>query len=133
MDPDYTWSLFNPVRHTEIAKILLENPRSANKKRLDYYIGFMDQNLVDLSHIIRTPVFIIKGLAPYRDYVVIDAEIPILKNIVGFAAQYPPEQLYQDLACFMSPPEPTLVEIGDRDKINQHGFDLRQSFRHRKQ
>src|ERR1019366_2001257 len=55
-----------------------------------------------------------------------------------FATKLSPEQLYQDLSCFMgntmrgSPDIDTPVKLADKDRIVQHGFDLKQSFRHRK-
>lgn len=57
---------------------------------------------------------------------------------LGFASIIPAETLYQDIEWYfanviyhgvdINPP----VTISDTDRITQHGFDLKQSFRHRK-
>lgn len=67
----------------------------------------------------------------------IEGKTPRLKDL-GLSSLYPAEALYQDIAYFVGNvlhPSPDLappVFIADKDKIVQYGFDLKQSFRHRK-
>jgi len=67
----------------------------------------------------------------------IERKIPVLADY-KFGAVREATQLYQDLSYFMGNtihPSPDLappVQVSDKDRIVQHGFDLRQSFRHRK-
>lgn len=62
-------------------------------------------------------------------------EIPILSRL-GFAAHFPAEQVYQELALFMgntlntNPDITPPAKVSDKDRILQHGFDLKRSFRH---
>jgi len=62
---------------------------------------------------------------------------PILSEL-GFASIYPADKLFQDISYFIgnvmrgSPDIKPPVEIENKDKILAHGFDLKQSFRHRK-
>ncbi len=62
---------------------------------------------------------------------------PMLSEI-GLASVYPADKLFQDISYFIgnvmkeSPDIKPPVEIHDKDKITGHGFDLKQSFRHRK-
>jgi hypothetical protein len=64
-------------------------------------------------------------------------KLPILSEI-GFASIYPADKLFQDISYFIgnvmkdSPDVKPPVEIEDKHKIVGHGFDLKQSFRHRK-
>jgi hypothetical protein len=60
--------------------------------------------------------------------------IPILSEY-GVASVYPAEKIYQDISSFLgwlvdNPPIPD-NQTND-EKITSHGFDLKQSFRHRK-
>lgn len=95
---------------------------------------------LQMSIILKQPVFIIN----YHDgstkatVFVLDELIPNLGQM-GFARYQSAEQLYQDMAYFVGnqmQPSPDLVVVDnmtDREKVVQHGFDLRQSFRHRKE
>ena len=69
--------------------------------------------------------------------IVIDKNIPILQEY-GINHYIQPEQLYQDIAYYVSNKMVTSPDLEvhdnmtDKEKIVQHGFDLKQSFRHRK-
>ena len=94
-----------------------------------------------ISQKIEQPVFIINDIIwdyKKREYrYVIDKNIPILLEY-GINHYIQPEQLYQDIAYFTSNKmvtSPDLVvndNMTDKEKILQHGFDVKQSFRHRK-
>lgn len=65
---------------------------------------------------------------------------PIIPNLgdCGFAKYMDPELLYQEISYFITnklsanPDTVVPVQIEDKYKITQAGFDLKQSFRHRK-
>ena len=96
---------------------------------------------LELSKLILHPVFLINNV--YYDYkikkhrIVLDKNIPVLSEY-GIPHHIQPEQLYQDIAYFVSnkmvssPDLEVHYNMTDKEKIVQHGFDLKQSFRHRK-
>lgn len=100
-------------------------------------IGVERPELVLLSKAVGHPVFMIDAIYGHRGLVVINGECPVLSN-VGLATHYPAEQLYQDLSYFLvnkmqdSPDVAPTTLSTDKEKIVQHGFDLQQSFRHRR-
>lgn len=122
--------LFNFQKH----KHLLD-PRDWGNKIIRLQIGVERRSLVELSKKIGHPVFEILHHGNKATY--INGDCPILGNL-GFASVYPAEQLYQDLSYFIvnkmkdSPDLAPRIEISDKEKITQHGFDVKQSFRHRK-
>lgn len=101
----------------------------------EYYIGRSSQKLVDLSKNIKAPVFTITVLS--RDSMIIEERVPVL-NSLGVPSIINAQQMYQNIAYFLSnvmvesadtkPP----VNVSDMDLIRAKGFDLKQSFRHRK-
>lgn len=109
---------------------------------LNWYLGSApDDALLAFTKKLNTPVFVFEGSARggFNSHLMVrvDSEIPVLGNI-GFASIYKPEQLYQDLSYFMGnvirdSPDTALPHVlTDKERIVQHGFDLKQSFRHRK-
>ena len=74
---------------------------------------------------------------PPTTRIIIDKNIPILQEY-GVNNYIQPEQLYQDIAYYVSNKMVTSPDLevhdnmSDKEKIAQHGFDLKQSFRHRK-
>jgi len=103
-------------------------------------VNCWDDDLIGLSVALNAPVFVIEGY--HYDYrnrktvLKIDSKIPILAEL-GIPALHSAEQIYQDIAYFIgnkmkeSPDLKPPVNVSDKDRIVQHGFDLRQSFRHR--
>lgn len=106
-----------------------------------FQYGKLDAELVQLSRAVGAPVFVIERYS-YIDSnydtcgLLIQPDIPKLGEI-GLAAYYPAEQLYQDLSYLMGnlmhdcPDLKPPSSVSDKDKIVQHGFDVKQSFRHR--
>jgi hypothetical protein len=94
-----------------------------------------------LSKFIQQPVFLINRVGYdftiKKHRIVIDKNIPVLSEY-GVAHYIQPEQLYQDIAYYvsnkmvLSPDLEVHDNMTDKEKIVQHGFDLKQSFRHRK-
>lgn len=113
---------------------------------IDYFFGTSDESSIQLCRTLHQPVFLCINDWEYIDarprkkqvdYVVIDCELPILRDL-GFTSVYSAEILYQDIAYFMSntiydnPDIKPPVEISNDCKIEGHGFDMKQSFRHRR-
>lgn len=133
---NFGWQVITEENHPEIWKFLSKpSPWFAKqkKKATDYFGVFRNSNL-DISKAVKAPVFTFNfcdGL------VVVDSEIPTLQDI-GFDKIIKPEQLYQDISYFIvnvmkeSPDMMPPTKMTDKEKIQQHGFDLKQSFRHRK-
>jgi len=99
-------------------------------------------SLIELSRLVGTPIFIINGMRWVEDKKIrklsisVEGTAPHVGNM-GLASIYPAEQIYQDLNYFLTnkmqaSPDvmPRSVQT-DKEKISQHGFDLKQSFRHR--
>lgn len=110
-----------------------------SRTRLDLW-GFVpgEENkfLIDLSLKVGEPVFAIVKIERGED-VMLSPHCPNLGQI-GLSSLISPEQMYQNLAMFVGntmrvPPDTAPpVEVSNREKILKAGFDLRQSFRHRK-
>lgn len=86
----------------------------------------------EISKIIKQPIFFINGDGPNQW---VPSEMPYLSEW-GFPSRILAEQLYQELALFVSsvlqPVEGPAATQSDVQKAEAHGFDKRQSFRHRK-
>lgn len=96
--------------------------------------------LVDISKKVNAPVFSINrvfslGHGKWRLF--LDKNIPIMEDY-GIASVVKPEQMYQDVGYFLantmrdSPDMMPPTVSTDKEKVLQHGFDVKQSFRHRK-
>jgi hypothetical protein len=91
--------------------------------------------LMKLHKHIQAPVFVINS--NYWRNFNIDTDIPILKDS-GIASIISPEKMYQDISYFIgnvlkdNPDTLPPVNISDKDKLTQAGFDAKMSFRHRK-
>jgi hypothetical protein len=102
-----------------------------------YVEGEFSDVLVDLSRTLCAPVFVINPSGYQQKRITVFAEIPNLGKI-GVPAIISPEQMYQDISYFMgnvikeSPDMAPPSTMTDKEKIVGHGFDLKQSFRHRK-
>ena len=102
--------------------------------RRTVWVGIESKSATEISRIIKAPVFLFHSNG--RE-IVVDSAIPRLTNL-GMPSLYPAEQLYQDISYFIcntmkdSPDMMPRTEMTDKERILQHGFDLKQSFRHRK-
>jgi hypothetical protein len=82
---------------------------------------------------VKEPVFALTYAGFRRS--IIEPRIPRLTDITGFAAKFPPEQIYQDIAYFVGnrvkkvPDEMPEPVISNEGKIEAAGFDLQRSFR----
>ena len=100
---------------------------------LGFYIGRETEDAIDLCKEYNQPVLRIHSVLGPK----VDDNIPVLQDL-GFASIMSPEQCYQELSQFLgnvlreSPDSKPPVEVEDKFKIVGAGFDLKQSFRHRK-
>ena len=101
--------------------------------------GEHNNELVELAKIIGHPVFMIdcsRNLNVFGRARIMD-HLPHLGDM-HFGRIMAPEQAYQQIAYFVgnmmndSPDVNPPAEVEDKDRIVQHGFDLKQSFRHRR-
>jgi hypothetical protein len=91
--------------------------------------GQQRKSLVDLCKLVKAPVFLVDGNSEH-----VCGRVPKLGEL-GFVQYYSAEQLYQELAMFISnvlapfedPPSP----MSNIEKVVSHGFDKKTSFRHR--
>lgn len=97
----------------------------------EHYTGQFYQKNLDFCIKHKSPIIVTEGSKFVTDS-------PILGNIVNFVSMYSAEQIYQDISYFLSnqingsPDINPPVSIDNNGKIEAHGFDLKQSFRHRK-
>lgn len=101
--------------------------------------------LLKISQQIKSPIFMMHSMQywAYRSPNVkkfeLHQSVPCLASIKGFAKLYSAEQVYQDVSYWISNVmngAPDVQPIGsppltDKERILSHGFDLKQSFRHR--
>jgi hypothetical protein len=122
LDPEKQSKIVVRFRRNEVTKIGVENSK-----------------IVQLSKIVGHPIFIIKNeyTQSRKRFVLIEGDYPKV-DVLGLASIYPAEQLYQDLSYFIvnkmkdSPDMMPRTASSDKEKVVQHGFDVKQSFRHRK-
>lgn len=130
---DDKWEIFDEVKHAD----MVVSEKSFYMSQ-DHYtkVGVELPVLVELSKVVGHPVFVVDSFGGRNSDVVVNGECPNLGQL-GLAAQYPAEQIYQDLAYFIvnkmkdSPDLAPASPVTDKEKIVQHGFDVRKSFRHR--
>lgn len=120
-------------------KVLLEELTcgrwGSTDKTFEDFCGLRSEIFNDISRSIKHPVYTITRWDNHSAH--IKSRIPILQDL-GFSSIVKPETLYQELAYYISnvmvesadikPP----TQVSNKDRIQQYGFDLKQSFRHRK-
>ena len=132
----YAWEVIHAEKHKDLV-----TPNRYRWDKDETYMQEMD-SLIELSRLVGTPIFIINGMRWVEDKKIrklaisVEGTAPLVGNM-GLASIYPAEQIYQDLNYFITnkmqaSPDvmPRSVQT-DKEKISQHGFDLKQSFRHR--
>ena len=131
------WRILDPVEHQKLYENLTSKRFFGETKGGDYWVGSPDDKLLELTRKVGAPVFIFSATNLRENTILVEPEIPILRDI-DFQKFFSPEQFYQELAYFMgntmhvSPDLSPPSKSTDKEKIQQHGFDLKQSFRHRK-
>jgi hypothetical protein len=106
----------------------------------DKEIGGEYPILTEIARMVGAPVYCINSVRWTTDkkyQITVDQNIPVLANY-DIPTIISPEQLYQDLSYYVANtmhPSPDLIvndNQSNREKILGHGFDVKQSFRHRK-
>lgn len=106
--------------------------------KMEDVLGVPNKSCVSISRQLQTPVFImepsqrISGLKQ-PSQVAVNREIPNLGKL-GFASLIPAEQMYQNISMFMTslrdnPDSTPPVNVSDKDRLTQKGFDSKTSFR----
>ena len=129
----------------ELYKYLPKRRLYSDIETINLYIDRSEKIYLDLCKKLKTPVFVqaqaynsswrSRPKGANKAEIVLEPKVPNLGEL-GFTALYSPEQLYQDLSYFMantindSPDMTPPVAISDKDKLLQHGFDPKRSFRH---
>ena len=109
----------------------------ATHRALEYFLEEKPESdaVMQLCREVGHPVFMILGVHfTHRTKTftyMIDCKLPNLGKIPGFPGLYPAQQIYQDLSAYFAPGEPVIAPPSDLEKVTQHGFDKRVSFRHR--
>lgn len=125
------WEL---VTEEHPASYVLSKNRFGQQNYFNVISSIDSNNIIALSVKVGAPVF---TFIERNDEILVDQEVPNLAEI-GVASRYSPEQIYQDISYFIcnilkeSPDLAPPSKITDNEKIVSHGFDLKQSFRHRK-
>lgn len=110
--------------------------------KIENVFGIYNATCVEVSRLLDCPVFLINNVWPERgwygpnktDYSIsVSRKIPLLSKL-GFAAAIPAEQMYQNIAMFLNalkgnPDTATPVQVSDKDRLIQKGFDSKISFR----
>jgi len=100
-------------------------------------IGVPNPACVEISRKLQIPVFLLEDhhykhlREPF--HITINRTVPNLGEL-GFASIIPAEQMYQEIAMFLtslrdSPDSLPPVDISDKDRLTQKGFDAKVSFR----
>jgi hypothetical protein len=143
--PRTSWRILSPKLHPEVYQRVSSREKARRRhtdlydqhRGLEWCLGMPCPHLLSITKKIGQPVFhIIRS--HHRDQTIyIEPNIPNLGEL-GMASIYPAEQMYQDLSYFVGNvmnPSPDMAPptvMSDTERIVQHGFDLQQSFRHRK-
>jgi len=105
--------------------------------------GAYNETCVNLSKLLNSPVLLIENFGDKRSAyngnskgtctVVINPVVPNLGKL-GFPAFMPPEVAYQEIAMFLghmrdNPDQNPPINVSDRDRLIQKGFDAKASFR----
>lgn len=133
------------MEHPEVIKEVAQYQKSpwggrslpACVKALEAFTHSQPENpkLLELCREVGHPVFMLLNVdhrhrRPVIRYT-IDCKLPLLSRITGMAGAYPAQQIYQDLSAYFAHIEPVITPPSDLEKVTQHGFDKRVSFRHR--
>ena len=136
LDKVYNFSFEHKIYDFETNPLKLQDKRFLwSDGNINYPRGQASKEVLELTKKVGAPVYMIEAIG--RENVYIQSEIPQLGKL-GIPAVYSAEQLYQDMSYFMgntiydNPDINPPVSIDDKTRLMQHGFDIKQSFRHRK-
>lgn len=100
--------------------------------------GKQDFRIIEAARKLNAPVFILNAEPSFAGSIAkVEKYVPSLAKL-GFQSVMDAQTVYRDIEFFMNnvlrdtPDTKPPVDISDKDRIRQHGFDLKASFRHRK-
>ena len=133
--PEHPWQAWVLLSEAKSPKLVEKITKSYwfRTRTIEYYISSKEQPFLNmLSKKVRMPIFILTW--EDKPYGAARASSIHLGDL-GYAAITEATQMYQEVAYYVSThllnkDEP--LQVGNKEKIEQHGFDLRKSFRHRK-
>jgi hypothetical protein len=126
-------TLLTPSQCAEVDKVKLN---TASQARFRWY---QNNEALSITRAVGVPVFIIPSVSMcYHklNYTTVECKIPRLEDL-GVFKHISPERVYQEIDYFLTntirtnPDVAPPVTVSDKDRILQHGFDIKQSFRHR--
>lgn len=135
-----TWKILSREvldEYVDVGNQERRSPFSSEASLKSFYLkahGNEHPELIQLSKELKAPVFIVTS---NFSNIEVHQYVPSLASL-GMQAIIPPQDMYRDIEFFMnnvlrdSPDLNPPVQIADKDRVVQHGFDLKQSFRHRK-
>ena len=142
--PDSEDRILSRTEHPDLVEVIEKGTRiqsllNERARTVEDYLGVPSEGFVEASRVLNAPVFMIEHVSAANNGVTlhVSGKIPVLANL-GLSAQVPPEQMFQELAYFIgnvmrvSPDLAPPVVVAEKDRIVQHGFDLKTSFRTRK-
>ena len=134
-DGESEYKLVNEKDHPEF----FTGKRQFNKDQWSVHGQYLP-DFLELCRSLNTPVLTFdRVIGQWQKSIEVDCNIPNLGQL-GVASLIPPEQMYQDISYFIANTmngSPDIQPEGnpgltDKERISSHGFDLKQSFRHRK-
>lgn len=106
-----------------------------DKPNTKHFVNHKDDTLIDLCRFVGRPVFTFSLSSPHRyENVIFSKKCPNLGDL-GIGKYITDEEMYQHLSYFVgnliktSPDMMPEYVVADKDKILQHGFDYKTSFR----
>lgn len=137
-----SWKVFSDQDVERYIEYMKGGPRYINRtSRLEEYKSLHGKEIsevVEISKVLDAPVFIFANeLFAMGPRIILNKHVPSLASM-GMQDFVEPQTMYRDIEFFInnvlrsSPDLAPPVKVADKDRIVQHGFDLRQSFRHRK-
>lgn len=104
---------------------------------LKNWMGVSSDVVTKISRKLKAPVFLFKQERTWGENAKTVEVYPQVPNLgaLGLGKVLPAKQVYQEIEYFMSnliyenPDTQPPAEVSDKDKIKQHGFDLKTSFR----
>lgn len=133
---DYTNDHYKLITPEHYAQLSRHNIDYMNGEVKNFYKGEYLEEAAQLCKLVGQPVVVFMGNT-HKDALQFYRRIPNLGD-AGIAPFFEPEELFQKIQQFISnvlrecPDSQPAVMATDKDKIVAHGFDLVQSFRHRK-
>ena len=134
------YDVFTPQKYPQLVSHITVRDMLSHCSISDY-VGIECKQLIPLAKLLRQPVFVIARRTGSRfDKIArygISSYVPVLSHL-GMAPIVPPQEIYRRIYHFIldelheSPDTKPPIEVSNNTKIEQHGFDLDASFRHRK-